>query len=159
MKKLLLGVALSALMCSSAFAAKVGVSMARFDDNFLTVLRNGNRISVPVKLIAAPESRPRDPVKLTSRSPLAGLTVANLSPALAEELSMETANEGVVVSDVEEGSSAANIGFQKGDIIMALNGERMATSRDVEAILRERRRAWEVTISRKGQTITSVFPG
>ena len=41
MKKLLLGVALSALMCSSAFAAKVGVSMARFDDNFLTVLRNG----------------------------------------------------------------------------------------------------------------------
>ncbi|TIN53529.1 MAG: sugar ABC transporter substrate-binding protein [Mesorhizobium sp.] len=41
MKKLLLGVALSALMCSSAFAAKIGVSMALFDDNFLTVLRNG----------------------------------------------------------------------------------------------------------------------
>src|ERR1041384_419694 len=41
MKKLLLGVALSALMSSSAFAAKVGVSMALFDDNFLTVLRNG----------------------------------------------------------------------------------------------------------------------
>lgn len=125
----------------------------------LTVLRSGNRISIPVKLIAAPESRPRDAVKLTSRSPLAGLTVTNLSPAVAEELSMETANEGVVVSDVEEGSSAANVGFQKGDIIMALNGERMATSRDVENILKDRRRAWEVTISRKGQTITSVFPG
>ncbi|WP_192254125.1 sugar ABC transporter substrate-binding protein [Mesorhizobium silamurunense] len=41
MKKLLLGVALSALMSSSAFAAKIGVSMALFDDNFLTVLRNG----------------------------------------------------------------------------------------------------------------------
>jgi len=41
MKKLLLGVALSALMSSSALAAKVGVSMAKFDDNFLTVLRNG----------------------------------------------------------------------------------------------------------------------
>lgn len=125
----------------------------------LTVLRSGNRISIPVKLISAPESRPRDEVKLTSRSPLAGLTVTNLSPAVAEELSMETANEGVVVSDVEEGSTAANIGFQKGDIIMALNGERMATSRDVETTLKDRRRAWEVTISRKGQTITSVFPG
>ncbi|RWX65781.1 sugar ABC transporter substrate-binding protein, partial [Mesorhizobium sp. M4B.F.Ca.ET.089.01.1.1] len=41
MKKLLLGVAFAALMSSSAFAAKVGVSMAKFDDNFLTVLRNG----------------------------------------------------------------------------------------------------------------------
>ncbi len=41
MKKLLLGVAVSALMCTSAFAENVGVTMARFDDNFLTVLRNG----------------------------------------------------------------------------------------------------------------------
>ena len=41
MKKLLLGVAFTALMSSSAFAAKIGVSMAMFDDNFLTVLRNG----------------------------------------------------------------------------------------------------------------------
>ncbi|ANN55726.1 rhizopine-binding protein [Mesorhizobium loti NZP2037] len=41
MKKLLLGVAFAALISSSAFAAKIGVSMAKFDDNFLTVLRNG----------------------------------------------------------------------------------------------------------------------
>ena len=125
----------------------------------LTVLRGGKRISIPVKLVAAPETRPRDMVKLTSRSPLAGLTVGNLSPALAEELSIDTGNEGVVVSEVEEGSTAANVGFQKGDLIMALNGERMTNSREVEAILKDRKRAWEVTISRGGQTITSVFPG
>jgi len=41
MKKLLLGVAVTALMTTSAMAEKVGVSMALFDDNFLTVLRNG----------------------------------------------------------------------------------------------------------------------
>ncbi len=41
MKKLLMTVAVSALMSSSAFAANIGVSMALFDDNFLTVLRNG----------------------------------------------------------------------------------------------------------------------
>lgn len=125
----------------------------------LTVLRGGKRIVLPVKLIAAPETRPRDPVALTSRSPLAGLTVANLSPALAEELSIDAGTEGVVVSAIEEDSTAARVGFQKGDIILALNGERMANSREVEAALRDRRRAWEVTISRKGQTITSVFPG
>ncbi len=41
MKKLILAAAMAALMTSSAHAAKVGVSMALFDDNFLTVLRNG----------------------------------------------------------------------------------------------------------------------
>ncbi|MGN6550003.1 MAG: sugar ABC transporter substrate-binding protein [Pararhizobium sp.] len=41
MKKLLMGVAFAALMTSAAHAEKIGVSMALFDDNFLTVLRNG----------------------------------------------------------------------------------------------------------------------
>lgn len=41
MKKLLLGAGFAALMTSAAAAETVGVSMALFDDNFLTVLRNG----------------------------------------------------------------------------------------------------------------------
>jgi S1-C subfamily serine protease len=83
----------------------------------------------------------------------------NLSPALAEELAIDAGTEGVVVAAIEEGSTAARVGFQKGDIIQALNGEAMTRSRDVEAALRERKRSWEVTISRGGQSVTSVFPG
>lgn len=41
MKKLLLAAGLSALMSTAAMAETIGVTMARFDDNFLTVLRNG----------------------------------------------------------------------------------------------------------------------
>ena len=41
MKKTLLASAMIALMGTSAMAQNVGVSMALFDDNFLTVLRNG----------------------------------------------------------------------------------------------------------------------
>ncbi len=42
MKKFLLAATMAALMSTSAMAAgKIGVSMALFDDNFLTVLRNG----------------------------------------------------------------------------------------------------------------------
>ncbi len=125
----------------------------------LTVLRAGKRLVVPVKLVPAPETRPRESVALSGRTPLSGLTVLNLSPAVAEELSIDAGTEGVVVSAIEEGSLAARVGFQKGDIILALNGERMERSRDVEAALRQRKRAWEVTISRAGQTVTSVFPG
>jgi ABC-type sugar transport system substrate-binding protein len=41
MKKYLLGAAFAALMSGYAHAETVGVTMAKFDDNFLTVLRNG----------------------------------------------------------------------------------------------------------------------
>ncbi|PRD44237.1 rhizopine-binding protein [Phyllobacterium phragmitis] len=41
MKKFLLAAAVSVLMTGSALAENIGVSMALFDDNFLTVLRNG----------------------------------------------------------------------------------------------------------------------
>src|SRR6185295_10395754 len=41
MKRLLLACAAVAALTTGAWAEKIGVSMARFDDNFLTVLRNG----------------------------------------------------------------------------------------------------------------------
>jgi inositol transport system substrate-binding protein len=41
MKQIFLGVALAALITGSAYAENVGVTMAAFDDNFLTNLRNG----------------------------------------------------------------------------------------------------------------------
>ena len=41
MKKFIFAAAMAALMTSTAHAEKIAVSMALFDDNFLTVLRNG----------------------------------------------------------------------------------------------------------------------
>lgn len=41
MKKVLISTALVTMMASAASAENIGVSMALFDDNFLTVLRNG----------------------------------------------------------------------------------------------------------------------
>src|SRR5271155_5670213 len=41
MKRTLIALAAAMAMSNAAFAAKIGVSMDKFDDNFLTVLRNG----------------------------------------------------------------------------------------------------------------------
>ena len=41
MKRILIALAAATILSSPAFAAKIGVSMDKFDDNFLTVLRNG----------------------------------------------------------------------------------------------------------------------
>ena len=125
----------------------------------LSVLRAGKRIIVPVKLGVAPESRPRDPIEIKNRSPLAGVTVMNLSPAVAEELSVDAVNVGVVVSSVEDGSNAQQVGFQKGDVIMSINNDRPATSKDVERITKERTLRWVLQISRGGQIFTQQLFG
>ncbi len=41
MKKFIMGTAMALVLSTAAHAETVGVSMALFDDNFLTVLRNG----------------------------------------------------------------------------------------------------------------------
>jgi S1-C subfamily serine protease len=114
---------------------------------------------VPVKLGPAPETRPRDPVVIRQRSPLTGLTVVNMSPAVAEELGVESASEGVVVLQVEDGSNAQQVGFQKGDVLLQINNDRPATSRDVERLTQGRSVRWLLQISRGGQVFTQQLFG
>lgn len=123
------------------------------------VMRGRNKLTLPVRMSIAPETRPREPVKLTGRGPFSGLTLVNLSPAVSEELSVDVTADGVVISEVDPDSPAAQIGFQKGDILVSLNREKLASSREAERLLRERARGWEVTLDRKGQVFTTFVRG
>ena len=125
----------------------------------VTVLRGGREITLTVALSTAPEDPPRDPVKIGGRTPLTGITAINLSPAVIEEFYLEDADSGVVVAELVEGSPAAQFGFQKGDIILAVNGVRIETSRDLAQATNRRTRYWELTINRKGQVFTTVLGG
>ena len=80
-------------------------------------MREGKLYSAAVQLQPAPENPPRDQRTLTGDSPLTGLSVLNLSPAVADELSYAGDMQGVIVGDVSDGSPAAQAGFQKGDVI------------------------------------------
>ncbi len=106
----------------------------------------------------APES-PRDEVTIRSRSPFSGAKVANLSPALADELQIENGDKGVVIVDVDRGSYASNLGFQRGDVIESVNGEHIAKTRDLVRATASPSRAWHIKIRRGGQEITAVFNG
>ncbi len=125
----------------------------------VNVLRGRNRLTLPVKMMIAPETRPRDPVRITGRGPFSGLTLVNLSPAVAEELTIEVGSEGVAVMEVDPDSPSGQIGFQKGDILVAINRDKIAVSRDVERLTRDRARGWEITVNRKGQVFTTVVRG
>lgn len=125
----------------------------------LGVVRAGRRLTIAVRLIPPPETRPREAVQLKGRSPFAGATAMNLSPAVADELSLEAGVEGVVFAEIDENSLAAQVGFRKGDIILAVNGERISSSRELERLTSTRQRYWEVTLNRAGQVIRTVLGG
>ncbi len=125
----------------------------------LTVQRGGKSLVLPLKLAAAPETPPREAIRIKSRSPFQGALVMNVSPAVAEELSLDNVSEGVVVADVAEGSLAANFGVQKGDVVLEVNGAKIATTRDLDAASGQRARYWDLTIARGGEVIRSRIGG
>jgi Do/DeqQ family serine protease len=125
----------------------------------LSVLREGKRIELPLHLTAAPESPPRDAVKIKTNSPFEGATLVNISPAVIEDMSLQEVSKGVVVVDVEDGSSAAALGVQKGDIVVAVNGQKIETTHDLERATAARASAWRLVIQRGGQVIQSLIGG
>jgi Do/DeqQ family serine protease len=122
------------------------------------LLRHGEETAVNVALESLPDT-PHKEVEIKGRSPFVGATVTNLSPALADELRLDTQTEGVVITGVADGSPAQSIGFQKGDIVVSVNNEKIATPADLERLSSAGGRQWRVTINRGGQQISVMFSG
>ncbi|GJE46498.1 Do family serine endopeptidase [Methylobacterium soli] len=123
------------------------------------ILRGTGRSTVAIKLGPAPETRPRDVLKVRTRSPFLGATLINTSPAVAEEMQVDFPTEGVAVQAVDDGSIANRAGLQKGDLIVAINGVPISTTKDLDRVTRNTLNSWEVSINRGGEVLTSVFGG
>ena len=124
----------------------------------LGVVRGGKETKLAIALETAPET-PREEVVIQSRSPFMGVKIANISPALADEMRLEASAEGVVVLDVAQGSTAQGLGFQRGDVIALVNDEKITRTRDLDRVSKERQRLWRITIVRGGQSISVTFGG
>jgi S1-C subfamily serine protease len=122
------------------------------------VQRAGKPVKLAVPLEAAPDTG-RNEIVLTSRSPFQGAKVANISPAVADELHLDADTEGVVVTELGDDSTAANVGFQKGDIILAVNNQKIAKTSDLENATRESSRLWRIMLLRGGQQINVTLGG
>ncbi|HXW50070.1 MAG TPA: DegQ family serine endoprotease [Xanthobacteraceae bacterium] len=122
------------------------------------IVRQGHNMVLPIALRSLPDT-PREEVEIKARSPFLGVTVANLSPALADDLHLDSQTEGVVVTAVADGSTAQSIGFQKGDIVVSVNNEKIGKPADLERITGAGGRQWRITILRGGQQISVIFSG
>ena len=115
------------------------------------VFRAGDLVALDLPLTEAPETPPRDLKTLQARHPLNGATVANLSPALAEELDLQGAWQGVILLKVPRGTIARRYRFRPGDILMEINDETVGRAADVEALLTRSSERWSVVFKRKGR--------
>jgi len=140
-------------------AASVGYAFGtrRVGDTVSVGLRRaGKDQSVNVRAQAAPATPPRDEQVIGGRNPLTGATVVNLSPAVADELGVDTFAKGVLVTKIA-GGPAAVVGLQPGDIVRGINGRQIQTTADLVAATNRAAAAWQVTIERGGQEITATF--
>ena len=120
--------------------------------------RAGKTVKLSVPLETAPDTD-RDEIVLTTRSPFQGAKVANISPAVADELHLDANTEGVVVTDLADGATAADVGFQKGDIILAVNNQKIAKTSDLAKATKETARLWRIIVVRGGQQINVTLGG
>jgi Do/DeqQ family serine protease len=122
------------------------------------VQRAGKQVKLTVPLETAPDTG-RSEMVISGRSPFQGAKVANISPAVADELHLDADTEGVVVLEPGDGTTAANVGFQKGDIVVAVNSQKIAKTADLDKVSRDTARIWRITLLRGGQQINVTLGG
>ena len=99
--------------------------------------------------LETPPYRPApEPVTLDGRQPLAGATVANLSPGLNKDLNIDLFERGVVVIKVAPRSPAAQLHLLPGDLVTSVAGEPIESVRQLTRVLAEARAPWRLEIER-----------
>lgn len=96
-----------------------------------------------------------DPEKGESRAiEELGLELSTITPKLAERFELDQDMEGVVVTDVDDDSAAAEKGLRKGDVIVEVNQEPVASpaavADSIEAAEKAGRRSVLLLIDREG---------
>jgi Do/DeqQ family serine protease len=125
----------------------------------LTLWRSGKQRETSVTLIVPPDDPPRDTQTLDGRHPLAGVTVSNLNPALAEELSLDMSQHGVVIGAVRDGSVAQRLGLQKGDVLVSLNAKQVPTVAALRQAVSSASSPWTLSVKRGNQVLSVTVRG
>jgi serine protease Do len=129
------------------------------DAAVFSVLDGDGRRDVTVALIRPPQDPPADVRRLDGRHPLSGATVANLSPALADELGLARDATGVLVLQVENRTPAHRIGLRVGDIVLSLAGVDIDLTETLADVLERRRSEWTLAIRRNGEVLRVTVSG
>jgi S1-C subfamily serine protease len=124
----------------------------------LEISRVGKRLTAKVTLRAPPKAGKDDVRNLAGDHPLDGARVSNILPAVADELGLDQ-ESGAVVLSVRNGSTAANLGFKAGDIVVSIATKPVENVAELEGLLKQRQRMWRMAVKRGGRLLQLQVPG
>jgi serine protease Do len=119
---------------------------------------HGRASDVAIKL-ALPPAGSQDAATIGGRNPLTGARVESLSPAVALDLQMDLMAKGVVIRAVSANTPAAGYGFQPGDVVRSLNGQRITNVDQLKHALDAAGGHWSLVVDRGGQQLSLRVDG
>lgn len=127
----------------------------------LGVLRDGQRQSFKVRLEEMPGTvatgrggRGRAP----SQGTLRGITVQNLTPEIRGQLGLPPQVRGVVISELDPDSPAAQEGLQPGDVIQSINRRPINSAADFSRLASDATGKVLLLVNRQGNSQFVVIP-
>ena len=130
---------------------KFRMATVRLGDNAdISVSRQGKLIDFKIKAIAPPDEPDRQQTMLDTGL-FAGVTVANINPAVATELGLDDLDQkGVIITAIDRTAAARRV-MRPGDMIVSVNGVDIKTVAHIKKALMLRVAGWNVVIDRGGQ--------
>jgi len=122
----------------------------------LRIWRDGRTRELRFPLEKAPEKPRKNLTRLKGKHPLAGALIANMSPALAEELSINPLKRGVIVLKVARRSAANRLGLRPGDYLVEVNGNKVTRVAAAKKLLGKPRQRWAISIKRDGKILSVI---
>ena len=119
----------------------------------LGILRGGKSFKVDF-LVKIPPLLPEPSLtSIKGSNPLDGAIVANLSPALAQEVGLNLFAEGVVIKSMISGSVAEKLGFRINDVIKSIGGVEIESVMLLKQKLGKVMSKWDFQILRDGKIL------
>ena len=123
----------------------------------VTVVRDGKEQTIPIKIAEkGTREEPAEPEEPSGTE--LGLGVDEMTPRLARRYGYRT-TEGLVITEIKQGSEAARKGLQRGDLILDADKVPMKTVKDLEKIINKKKAGQVVLlrIRREGRSSNQDF--
>jgi serine protease Do len=122
-------------------------------------LRGGATETVGFTVEAAPIASADMLTSISGNSRFAGSSVQQLTVALAEAKGLPYDAKGVIITAIEPGSAADQMGLRVDDIILSLNNVPMDTASAFQTTASNRVRTWQIILQRDGKVMQSIVSG
>jgi len=118
------------------------------------VFRNGVEKTMPLTLAEMPAERAQnDAPESNTETGLNGITTENVTARTARQLNLPANASGVVVTQVDPSSKAADSGLKRGDVIQEVNRKPVRNTSDFESAMRGSKDQVLLLVNRGGNTM------